>query len=92
MFEDLNNNEKFLLDLYKKADTDNDYFYGEFNQDKEIYDKDSYILKSLCEKGYINAQITEGLYNGFSIVIDYKVNGHMLSNYANSCYNSKLKD
>lgn len=88
MFKDLNVNEKFLLDLYRKADNDKEYFYGRFKQDKEIYDKDSFILKSLFEKGYINARITEGRGNGFSITIDYQINGHQLSNYAIACYNS----
>lgn len=89
MFKDLNDDEKLLLDLYRKADNDKEYFYGSFRQDKEKYDKDSFILKSLFEKGYINAQIIEGCGEGFSIIIDYKTNGYQLSNYAIACYNSK---
>lgn len=77
MLENLSENEKQVLNLFVRAEKDNDF---NLSSNMSKYDADNKILISLINKGYINATIIYGKMGGFEIIYDYKINGHLLPN------------
>ena len=84
MFKDLTSEEKLVLDLFAQQEKDKD-----FNLQKELkkYPNSDDILIVLENSGYINARISRGAKGDYSISFDYTKNGHILTDYALSCYN-----
>ena len=77
MLENLSENEKQVLNLFVRAEKDNNF---NLSSNMSKYDADNKTLISLVNKGYINATINYGKMGGFEIIYDYKINGHLLSN------------
>ena len=86
MFENLNKQEKLILDLLAKEEISGN---KEFQSVLNTYDVNHKIAIALTQKGYINAKINVGQ-NGYKeLQFDYGINGYFLSDLALECYNIK---
>lgn len=82
----LTEQEKFVLELYVKAELDKDF---DLQNELKKYDINDNITIALINQRLINADIRTGLQGDVLISYNYKKNGHILSDYVLDLYNIK---